>query len=622
MAPSLWSDARVSGGRRCYLHRCTGSLSRRLSVAADRSAQRSRELAAGAYVWGVAPEFVYRFSNYNELVTAPRNTLGGGNAPAAWNNQGTNAGDASVLYMNAFLDLSGQKGRGGTKELVLTVPPSKNNYYVVNLLDGFINTMGSIGTRTTPSTRPQTYLLAGPTSRYAHKRIARIHGFTYRVMSFDTNLDWMLIRIRADSLVPASDPASAGVDQKARRRAIRAEHARQVRGARSIGRSTSSRARTRRRAAQIRRAAEVAQRPDARGRLLQADGRVAEAQPAPQREDRAQRHPAENAAELGRSAARRQQALPQPVVGPKAHAGPVQAARPHGERLQDPEQLGPKPDQSPPGRLRGRRKRRSTSYAVPGERQPIDQLLELSQTTTSGLYPNTPKGYLYRALPSCRRRLGQRGPRRDLRPEQQPRRHVGHPARRQQHLHADIHAAGHQPATLPVIGSLPPTVNDSQGNPRGFWSIPVYQTDTTQSAAPFITQASVLNTAYSTANIAVTAVDASTDTITVKPSAWGPLVASTPDPVRPDRGTVRPHTGRPVLRRDHPEAQARPDDKEHDVLVQGLDQVAAGAVRRQRADPRHRHAGSVRRQPDQPRRSGQPAVGTRSSPSPSWDRSS
>jgi hypothetical protein len=83
-------------------------------------------------------------------------------------------------------------------------------------------------------------------------------------------------------------------------------------------------------------------------------------------------------------------------------------------------------------------------------------------------------------------------------------------------------------APVPVIGTRPPTVNDSRGSPRGFWSITVYQPDTTQSAAPFITQASVLNTAYSTANIAVTAVDASTDTITVKPSAWGPLVASTP----------------------------------------------------------------------------------------------
>ena len=84
------------------------------------------------------------------------------------------------------------------------------------------------------------------------------------------------------------------------------------------------------------------------------------------------------------------------------------------------------------------------------------------------------------------------------------------------------------PKELPVVGTLPPTMNDSQGNPLGFWSITVYLPDPTQSAAPFITQASVLNTAYSTANIPVTAVDPSTGTITVEPSAWGPLVASTP----------------------------------------------------------------------------------------------
>jgi hypothetical protein len=167
-----------------------------------------QNLAADAYTWGLPAEFVYRFENYNDLVTAPRNTLGGGNVAAAWNNNATNAGDASVLYLNAMIDLSGQKGRGGAKELVLTVPPSKRNYYVVNLLDDFINTVGSIGTRTTPSTRAQTYLLAGPTSRYARTRIARIHGFTYRVMPYDTNLGWILIRIRADSLVPASNPAS------------------------------------------------------------------------------------------------------------------------------------------------------------------------------------------------------------------------------------------------------------------------------------------------------------------------------------------------------------------------------------------------------------------------------
>ena len=37
----------------------------------------------------------------------------------------------------------------------------------------------------------------------------RIHVFTYRVLPYDTNFGWILIRIRADSLVPAGDPASA-----------------------------------------------------------------------------------------------------------------------------------------------------------------------------------------------------------------------------------------------------------------------------------------------------------------------------------------------------------------------------------------------------------------------------
>ncbi len=42
-----------------------------------------QKLAADAYIWGVAPEFVYRFSRYNELVTAPRNTFGGPEAVGA-----------------------------------------------------------------------------------------------------------------------------------------------------------------------------------------------------------------------------------------------------------------------------------------------------------------------------------------------------------------------------------------------------------------------------------------------------------------------------------------------------------------------------------------------------------
>ena len=68
-----------------------------------------QKLAEDAYIWGVAPEFVYRFAKYNELVTAPVNTFGGAGAVAAWNNQATNAGNASALYLNAMLDLGGRR---------------------------------------------------------------------------------------------------------------------------------------------------------------------------------------------------------------------------------------------------------------------------------------------------------------------------------------------------------------------------------------------------------------------------------------------------------------------------------------------------------------------------------
>ena len=41
-----------------------------------------QSLAGAAYTWGLPAEFVYRFENYNRLVTAPRNALGGGTVPA------------------------------------------------------------------------------------------------------------------------------------------------------------------------------------------------------------------------------------------------------------------------------------------------------------------------------------------------------------------------------------------------------------------------------------------------------------------------------------------------------------------------------------------------------------
>ena len=88
-----------------------------------------RRLAAEAYVWGLGPEFTWRFAKYNTTISAPINALTYGVNPAAWNNSATNAGDSSVIYINGFMDFS-----SGT-ELVLTVPPSRGQYYVVNYLD-------------------------------------------------------------------------------------------------------------------------------------------------------------------------------------------------------------------------------------------------------------------------------------------------------------------------------------------------------------------------------------------------------------------------------------------------------------------------------------------------------
>jgi Protein of unknown function (DUF1214) len=82
--------------------------------------------------------------------------------------------------------------------------------------------------------------------------------------------------------------------------------------------------------------------------------------------------------------------------------------------------------------------------------------------------------------------------------------------------------------TLPVAGIYPPMVSDSSGNPKGFWSMSVYATDPTQSAAPFIAQTSVLNTSYSSADTPVLSVDAATNSMTVSAPTWGTLVASTP----------------------------------------------------------------------------------------------
>jgi hypothetical protein len=489
------------------------------------------KLAADAYAWAVAPEFVYRFSKYNALHTAPINMLGGkGSLAAAWNNLATNAGDASVLYLNSMMDLSGRPvagtPNGGTKELVLTVPPSKNAYYVVNLLDSFINSTGSVGTRTTPSTARQTYLITGPTSKYANKRTVRINGATFRVMPNDTNLAWMLIRIRADSLVPSNSSASTAVAYRktVKRFALNTLKQYQENANRPIYPATTSYPPS---AAQQRRAQKWKNAPTSAVAFFAQAGRSLVASPMPARN-----------VGLGGTPMR---LLPSWVV-PQANARSVF--------------LNPSYGQKRTLRLYAPLGLTAAGYRIPrnwgqaqmdalqaGYQKGIATVVALQSAIGAGpssnfwtflnndigTYPNNLLGYLFRAT------VVQAGGSANVPLDA---------------VYAQINNTDGTPATqltgdntysvtfspewaagqpLPANGTIPPTVNDALGNPRGFWSMHVYQTDPSQSAAPYITQASALNLAYSSSNQRVRAVNASTDTITVGRASWGGAPqASTP----------------------------------------------------------------------------------------------
>jgi hypothetical protein len=500
------------------------SVGRDESISPITDPAKIQKLAADAYIWGVAPEFLYRFANYNELVTAPVNTFGGAEAVAAWNNQATNAGNASALYLTALLDLSGQEGPRATKELVLTVPPSETNYYVVALLDAFINEMGSIGTRTTPSMDAQTYLLVGPTSQYAHERIARIHGFTYRVMPFDTNRDWLLTRIRADSLVPASEPTSVAsiIENVEERFGLSTLAEFEARGHRpkyfEPGQYTPT-------PEQIEQAKLWHTAPTNAVAFFKQVGEALRLNPLPDATTGLNGIPLETLPSWIVPQSGAKLIYRNPSYGQKPTLALFRPLGLTANGFTVPRNWGPEQiDALQAGLEAGH----DTIYAKTISTE-VTQATNYWSYRNSGIgtYPNTPQGYVTRAVLSF----------------------YGGATMPQDNVYAAINNLDGtsatqldgnniykltfkppvtNPPTLPVVGTLPPTENDSQRNPLGFWSITLYLPDPTQSAAPFISQASVLNTAYSTANIPVTAVDPSTNTITVEPSAWGPLVANTP----------------------------------------------------------------------------------------------
>src|SRR5437763_1660988 len=99
MAPIIILAASVTAGGQT-LPDSDLSNSRHAGLASDPAVIKA--LAGGAYIWGLGPEYIERFSKYNTIIGAPFNALRYSPVPAAWNNEATNAGDASVLYISGF----------------------------------------------------------------------------------------------------------------------------------------------------------------------------------------------------------------------------------------------------------------------------------------------------------------------------------------------------------------------------------------------------------------------------------------------------------------------------------------------------------------------------------------
>jgi hypothetical protein len=475
-----------------------------------------KALAAEAYVWGLGPEYIERFSKYNTIIGAPFNALKYGAVPAAWNNEATHAGDASVLYINGFVNFD------ESPELVLTVPPSRNQYYVVAYYDAYANTVGSIGTRTTPSDAMTSYLLVGPNSPYANMQTAKIHGYEYPVMASDTNVNWFLIRVLTNTLIDASDPTSVpNVDNGVVRKfALNTLQEFEQNGHQPV--YPASFVLPPPTPEQVREAAPYQNAPTHAFVFFKQLGTAVATNPIPNRGTGLSGTPLND--------------LPAWVV-PQYGAKTTYLVPSYGQKAIF--------DSFRPLGLT------KTGFRIPADWGPA-QLQALQDGYESGqqalaqfiagaisgagtnywgivndlvgTYPNNALGYLYRSLIVVEGGVANI-PLDAIYPTL-----VGNP------LPLDgnnTYKLTFMPPTssnpiLPVEGSYPPMVSDSNGNPKGFWSIHVYATDPTESAAPFIAQTSVLNTSFSTADTAVLSVDAATDYMTVTAPNWGFLKASTP----------------------------------------------------------------------------------------------
>ena len=446
------------------------------------------KLAAAAYVWGLAPEFDERFSTYNSIVGAPLNTLQYGSVPAAWNNAATNAGDSSVLYINSFTDFA------KTSALVLTVPASSSQYYVVDYIDNCMNTVGSIGTRTTPSDGPTSYLLVGPNSPYARDRTVKIDGFQYRVLSSDSNLNWMLIRVACNTLAAPSSPQSvssvySNVVQKFTLNTLAQFQANGNQPVFPVSYITD----TTPTAAQAIEAAPYQNTPTNAVEFFHQLGTSLQTSPLPNR------YTALSGTTLKQ--------LPSWVV-PQYGATNRYLVPSYGQAaiLRSFAAIGltPRGFQVPRNWGAVQLQALQTGF-VDGQNYVKQKIDDAGASATAnywailsnivGTYPNNEEGYTLRSAivdegGSANIALDAVYPATtEIATSQATALLNGNNTYSITFMPPTSYTSGQ-----PVYGTYPPEVTNSSGNPKGFWSITLYQPDSTETAAPFLSQSSVLNT--------------------------------------------------------------------------------------------------------------------------------
>lgn len=484
--------------------------------------QRIEQLALAAFVWGLAPEFSDRWSHAQQALTSPLNVLTYGRNPAGWNNLGnTHAGNPSVLYLGAVLDLK-------AKDLVLTIPPTRPpTYLLAQLTDLFLNTVAVPGTRTTPSDVSVSYLLVGPGSRYARQKEVRIRGFDFPVIALDTPSGQLTARVRVDPLAPADAPNSV---PEVYRRIVQ-------------GFALNS-------------LADFLEKGGPTPPLSFAEGPPSEAASAAARPWLERPDHAEAFFDhLGRVL--RQNPLPTLKTGLSGMAlgelPPWMVAQPFGEQsyrvpsagqqddlaLFKPIGLSQKGFKIPKGWGSDQRKALERGF-IDG----VETLNALVATVEAspeshywqfvnqgiGIYPNNVVGYLYRAATVL---LGAFANLPEDALYAQINTNDGMATLDGNEVYTlTFRAETPEDQTFPVSGIFPPLRQPALGrNSAGFWSLVVYQPDDNKGSGPYISQVSTTNTAYTQANSSKSSTRVlrcdSDDTLTVEPSAWTPLVLST-----------------------------------------------------------------------------------------------